>query len=186
MPYMGTSRIAGVQRLQCRKTQRMVFRYFRQSSEKQRLSTAMKQKSGAALLFLKEMEDGTGSVWALLRNLFDSRTFSASISLQALSPSLVSSSPFPASPQQHSLRGKASHCPFSWSLLNLLFLLAKYPWKHIGEYCPETLPQLYVGIFPPKINWEGSQINSRYITEHNTQDHLAELIPTASLCWQGF
>lgn len=62
MPYMGTSRIAGVQRLQCRKTQRMVFRYFRQSSEKQRLSTAMKQKSGAALLFLKEMEDGTGSV----------------------------------------------------------------------------------------------------------------------------
>lgn len=128
------------------------------------------------------MEDRTGSVRALRRNLSDSRTgerlfFSASLSLQTPSPSLVSLSPFLASPQQHSLLGKASHCPFSYSLLNLLFLQAKYPWKHIREYCPETLPQLYVGTFPPKINWEGSQINSRYVTERTTQHLLAELVP---------
>lgn len=41
----------------------------------------------------------------------------------------------------------------------------------------QTLHQVYVGTFPPKINWEGSQINSRYITEHNTQHQLAEMIP---------
>lgn len=41
----------------------------------------------------------------------------------------------------------------------------------------QTLPQVYVGTFPPKINGEGSQINSRYITKHGTQHHLAETIP---------
>lgn len=137
---MGTCRLPSLQRLQCRKAQRVVFCYSKQAVEKQRLGAVMehqqKQRPGEALLLLK-VADGMGPVSALLRNLSDSRTseklfFSASLPCEhSLLPLLLHA----ASPEQDSLLGQEPH---SQGKSVSLFMLSLKPSVSSGKISLET------------------------------------------------
>lgn len=149
MPFMGTCRFSSLQRLQSRKSLGVAFCYSDQAGEKQRLDAMMKHQQKQARRSTTEGGgwDGTSLSPAQtpirLQDLQKALHFSLS-SLWVLSPSLLSahcmsSATFSTWAGASLLRQVT--VPFQCSLLNLLFLLAKYPWKRIGECCAK-LPDL--------------------------------------------
>lgn len=149
MPCMGTCRLLSLQRLQSRKipkggilllwsgwwkAEAGCYNEASAETEARRSTTEGGGWDGTSL------SPAQTPIW--LQDLQKALHFSLSF-LWVLFPSLLSSrciSSATFSTWAGASLSRQVTVPFQCSLLNLLFLLAQYPWKRIGEYCAKPVP----------------------------------------------